>query len=374
MHTPTLPEMGVCLLMGGVAFVIAMLAGQPLIHLLKRWRIGKQIRIDGPASHMVKQGTPTMGGILFIGTTLLLILGMYLYSRIGVRVNPNFAGVVLVGRSLAVPLFVMIAFAVLGAVDDYMGVRGVRRGEGMRGWSKAFFQLIIAVVAAVILHAAPAFEITSDGIVLIPDRPLFGMSKMAVPGLAQPIDLGIFWLPIAVFIIHGSANAVNFTDGLDGLGALISGVAFVAYGVIAYLQGQVFLTMLCMVLVGAMLGFLWFNVHPAQMMMGDLGSEALGAVLGVVALMTGQWLLLPIIAIIPVAEVISVIIQVAYFKYTKRKYGEGRRFFKMAPLHNHFVLLGWSEPQIVQRFFVIALFFGMLGIGLATFGNPAAPQ
>jgi phospho-N-acetylmuramoyl-pentapeptide-transferase len=200
------------------------------------------------------------------------------------------------------------------------------------------------------------------------------MSKMAVPGLAQPIDLGIFWLPIAVFIIHGSANAVNFTDGLDGLGALISGVAFVAYGVIAYLQGQVFLTMLCMVLVGAMLGFLWFNVHPAQMMMGDLGSEALGAVLGVVALMTGQWLLLPIIAIIPVAEVISVIIQVAYFKYTKRKYGEGRRFFKMAPLHNHFVLLGWSEPQIVQRFFVIALFFGMLGIGLATFGNPAAPQ
>jgi len=374
MHTPTLPEMGVCLLMGGVAFVIAMLAGQPLIRLLKRWRIGKQIRIDGPASHMVKQGTPTMGGILFIGTTLLLILGMYLYSRIGVRVNPNFAGVVLVGRSLAVPLFVMIAFAVLGAVDDYMGVRGVRRGEGMRGWSKAFFQLIIAVVAAVILHAAPAFEITSSGIVLIPDRLLFGMSKMAVPGLAQPIDLGIFWLPIAVFIIHGSANAVNFTDGLDGLGALISGVAFVAYGVIAYLQGQVFLTMLCMVLVGAMLGFLWFNVHPAQMMMGDLGSEALGAVLGVVALMTGQWLLLPIIAIIPVAEVISVIIQVAYFKYTKRKYGEGRRFFKMSPLHNHFVLLGWSEPQIVQRFFVIALFFGMLGIGLATFGNPAAPQ
>ena len=374
MHTPTLPEMGVCLLMGGVAFVIAMLAGEPLIHLLKRWRIGKQIRIDGPASHMVKQGTPTMGGILFIGTTLLLILGMYLYSRIGVRVNPNFAGVVLVGRSLAVPLFVMIAFAVLGAVDDYMGVRGVRRGEGMRGWSKAFFQLIIAVVAAVILHAAPAFEITSSGIVLIPDRLLFGMSKMAVPGLAQPIDLGIFWLPIAVFIIHGSANAVNFTDGLDGLGALISGVAFVAYGVIAYLQGQVFLTMLCMVLVGAMLGFLWFNVHPAQMMMGDLGSEALGAVLGVVALMTGQWLLLPIIAIIPVAEVISVIIQVAYFKYTKRKYGEGRRFFKMSPLHNHFVLLGWSEPQIVQRFFVIALFFGMLGIGLATFGNPAAPQ
>jgi len=374
MRTPTLPEMGICLLMGGVAFVIALLLGQPLIHLLKRWRIGKQIRIDGPASHMVKQGTPTMGGILFVGTTLFLLLAMYLYSRIGVRVNPNFAGVVLVGRSLAVPLFVMLAFALLGAIDDYMGVRGVRRGEGMRGRSKAFFQLIIAVVAAVILHAAPAFEITNSGITFLADRRLFGMSKMAVPGLAQPVELGILWLPIAIFIIHGSANAVNFTDGLDGLATLISGVAFVAYGVIAYLQGQVFLTMLCMVLVGSMLGFLWFNVHPAQMMMGDLGSEALGAVLGVVALMTGQWLLLPIIAIIPVVEVLSVIIQVAYFKYTKRKYGEGRRFFKMSPLHNHFVLLGWSEPQIVQRFFVVALFFGMLGIGLATFGNPVGTQ
>jgi phospho-N-acetylmuramoyl-pentapeptide-transferase len=362
--------MGVCLLMGGVAFLIAVLLGRPLVRTLRRLRLGKQIRIDGPASHMVKQGTPTMGGILFIGTTMMLILAMYLYSRVAVRVNPNFAGVVLVGRSLAIPMFVMLSFAILGAIDDYMGVRGVRRGEGMRGRSKALFQLLIAMVAAVVMNVVPSFTVTATGITFIPDRPLFGISKMALPGLPEPIDLGVFWIPIAIFIIHGSANAVNFTDGLDGLAALISGVAFVAYGVIAYMQGQVFLTMLCMVLVGAMLGFLWFNVHPAQMMMGDLGSEALGAGLGVVALMTGQWLLLPVIAIIPVAEVISVIVQVAYFKYTKRKYGEGRRFFKMSPLHNHFVLLGWSEPQIVQRFFVIALFFGMIGIGLATFGNP----
>jgi len=362
--------MGVCLLMGGVAFLIAVLLGRPLVRTLRRLRLGKQIRIDGPASHMVKQGTPTMGGILFIGTTMMLILAMYLYSRVAVRVNPNFAGVVLVGRSLAIPMFVMLSFAILGAIDDYMGVRGVRRGEGMRGRSKALFQLLIAMVAAVVMNVVPSFTVTATGITFIPDRPLFGISKMALPGLPEPIDLGVFWIPIAIFVIHGSANAVNFTDGLDGLAALISGVAFVAYGVIAYMQGQVFLTMLCMVLVGAMLGFLWFNVHPAQMMMGDLGSEALGAGLGVVALMTGQWLLLPVIAIIPVAEVISVIVQVAYFKYTKRKYGEGRRFFKMSPLHNHFVLLGWSEPQIVQRFFVIALFFGMIGIGLATFGNP----
>ncbi len=131
MHIPSPPEMGVCLLMGGVAFVITVLCGQPLIRLLKHLRIGKQIRIDGPASHRVKMGTPTMGGILFIGTTLALILVMYLYSRVAVRVNPNFAGVVLVGRSLAIPIFVMLSFAILGAIDDYMGVKGVRRGEGL---------------------------------------------------------------------------------------------------------------------------------------------------------------------------------------------------------------------------------------------------
>ncbi|MCS7056224.1 MAG: phospho-N-acetylmuramoyl-pentapeptide-transferase [Thermoflexales bacterium] len=370
MNTPSAPEMGVCLLMGGVAFSIAVLCGQPLIRALKYLRIGKQIRIEGPTSHYVKMGTPTMGGILFVGVTLVLILAMYLYSRVAVRVNPNFAGVVLVGRSLAIPMFVMISFAILGAIDDYMGVRGVRRGEGMRGRSKALFQLLIALLAALVMNLMPSFTITADGIAFIPDRPLFGISKMAVPGIPEPIDLGVFWVPIAIFIIHGSANAINFTDGLDGLAALISGVAFVAYGVIAYMQGQVFLTMLCMVLVGAMLGFLWFNVHPAQMIMGDLGSEALGATLGVIALMTGQWLLLPIIAIIPVAEVLSVIIQTTYFKYTRYRFGAGRRFFRMAPLHHHFELIGWSEPQIVQRFFVVALFFGMIGIGLATFGNP----
>lgn len=370
MRVPLPPEMGVCLLMAGIAFLLSVLSGRPLIALLKRLRFGKKIRIDGPASHMVKMGTPTMGGAMFIGVTIILIAAMYAYSRVAVRVNPNFAGVVLVGRSLAIPLFVMIGFAVLGAIDDYMGVRGVRRGEGMRGRTKAVIQLVIAVVAAVVMNIAPSFVWTPTGPVFDLSKPLFGISKVGVPGLAQPLDLGVWWIPAAIFIIHGFANAVNFTDGLDGLAALISGVAFVAYGVIAYMQGQVFLTMLCMVLIGAMLGFLWFNVHPAQLIMGDLGSEALGATLAVIALMTGQWLLLPIIAIIPVAEVISVMIQVGWFKLTKRRYGEGRRFFKMSPIHNHFVLLGWSEPQIVQRFFVLSLLFGMVGIGMALFGNP----
>lgn len=339
--------MGISLLMVSIASLISILCGKPLIRLLKKWRIGKQIRIEGPSTHQVKTGTPTMGGIMFVGTILVLITFMYLYTRVFARVGLDFGGVVLVGRSLAVPMVVMLLYAILGAIDDYMGVRGVRRGEGMRGRSKLVLQIIIAIAAAVVMNQSLLY------------------SRVGVPGLAEPINLGLLWIPVAVFIIVGTTNAVNFADGLDGLAALISVVMYVAYGVIAYLQGQVFLTMFCMVTVGALLGFLWFNVHPAALFMGDTGSEALGGALGVVALMTGQWLLLPIIAIIPVAEVVSVMLQVAYFKLTK-----GKRLFKMAPIHHHFELLGWSESQVVQRFWLIAILSGLVGVGLAVFGNP----
>jgi phospho-N-acetylmuramoyl-pentapeptide-transferase len=157
-----------------------------------------------------------------------------------------------------------------------------------------------------------------------------------------------------------TVNAINFTDGMDGLAGLIAATAFAAYGGIAILQEQIFLAQFCFILVGALFGFLWFNVHPAQLIMGDTGSEALGASLGVVALMTGHWLLLPIIAIIPVSEVLSVIIQVSYFKLTG-----GKRIFKMSPLHMHFELSGWSETQIVQRFWLVSLLFTMVGVALA---------
>jgi phospho-N-acetylmuramoyl-pentapeptide-transferase len=262
--------MGISLLMSGVAFILAVLLGRPVIFLLKRWRIGKQIRVDAPSAHQAKTGTPAMGGFIFIIPVALLIVGMYTWSRL-YHVIPDWGGVVLVGRSLAIPLVVMLSFAFLGAIDDYMGVRGVRRGEGMRGRTKAVLQLIIALAAAVIMNV------------------VFGINRVGVPGLPLPVDLDLLWIPCAVFIIHASANAVNLTDGLDGLAALISLVAFVAYGVIASLQGQVFLTMLCLVMAGSLLGFLWFNMHPAQVFMGDVGSEALGATMGVVALMTGQW-------------------------------------------------------------------------------------
>jgi phospho-N-acetylmuramoyl-pentapeptide-transferase len=181
-----------------------------------------------------------------------------------------------------------------------------------------------------------------------------------LPGVKGEIELGLWYVPVASLVIVFFSNAINLTDGLDGLAGLISATAFATYGGIALLQEQVFLSRFCFTLVGAIFGFLWFNVHPAQLFMGDTGALSLGATLGVVALMTGQWSLLPLIAVIPVSTAISVILQVAYFKITG-----GRRLFKMSPLHHHFELSGWSETQIVQRFWLISLLFAMIGVAMA---------
>jgi len=212
----------------------------------------------------------------------------------------------------------------------------------MRARTKFIFQLMLAVGIAF-------------GLKYVLEVP-----ELFWPGFDEPISLGVLYVPIAAFIIVGMSNAVNFTDGLDGLAGLISATAFAAYGGIARLQEQVFLARFCFTLVGAIFGFLWFHVHPAELFMGDTGSLSLGATLAVVALMTGQWLLLPIIAILPVSEALSVVIQILYFKATK-----GKRFFRMAPLHYHFELGGWSETQVVQRFWLVSLLFAMLGVALA---------
>lgn len=189
---------------------------------------------------------------------------------------------------------------------------------------------------------------------------MLDVPDLYLPGVQFEIELGWFYIPVAGFIIVSMSNAVNFTDGLDGLAGLISATIFAAYGIIALLQGQVFVSRFCFTMVGALFGFLWFNVHPAQLFMGDTGSLSLGASIAVIALMTGQWALLPIIGVIPFSEALSDVIQIVYFRLTK-----GRRFFKMAPIHLHFEMLGWSETQIVQRFWLIGLMAAMLGIGLA---------
>jgi phospho-N-acetylmuramoyl-pentapeptide-transferase len=197
---------------------------------------------------------------------------------------------------------------------------------------------------------------------------LLDAPQLYLPGFNIEFKIGLWYIPTAAFIIVLFSNAVNLTDGLDGLAGLITATAFTAYGGIALLQGQIFLARFCFTVVGALFGFLWFNVYPAQLIMGDTGSLALGGTLGVVALMTGQWAILPLIAIIPISITLSVIIQVGYFKITRRLFGEGRRVFKMAPLHHHFELLGWSETQVVQRFWLISLLTAMIGVAFSVTG------
>src|SRR3990172_1931579 len=340
--------MSAALFLGGLSFLLAVIWGGPLIRLLKARGIGKQIRLEGPQTHLVKAGTPTMGGLMIIVPVVLITAALNIANLIGLN---QF------GQQILLPMGTMVAFGALGAIDDWTNVRGRRvHGEGISGRMKFLIQVILALVIAAFLHFGPT-----------------QLRSIAIPGIEQKIDIGLLWIPIAVFIVVGTTNAVNFADGLDGLAGIISATAFIGYAIIAYLQSfrgeppfvVSNLVPFCFIVVGAVLAFLWFNAHPAQLFMGDTGALALGATLGVVALMTGQWLLLPVVALIPVAETLTVILQVAYFKYSKREYGEGRRLFKMAPLHNHFVLLGWSETQIVQRFWLIGIWSAMVGIALA---------
>ncbi len=329
--------MAYSLTLGTIAFFLAVIWGRPLIVLLKRYGVGKKIRIEGPSSHFTKMGTPTMGGLMILIPVILITLALNM---------ANLLGRTYIGRSILVPVGVMVSFGALGMLDDWEGVRGTR-GQGLSARQKFALQVLLAFLTALALHF------------------VLGLESIALPTVPEKIPLGRWYIPIAMFIIVGSSNAVNLTDGLDGLAGSIGAIAFAAYGVIAYLQGQIWLTAFCFTVVGAVLAFLWFNAHPAELFMGDTGSLALGATLGVVALMTGQWLLLPVIGAVFVAEALSVMIQVVYFKLTKRLYGQGRRVFRMAPLHHHFEALGWSETQITWRFWLIGILSGMLGVALA---------
>ena len=332
--------MDFALILASISFILAVVWGPFLIRILRRYRIGKRIRIELPSGHQTKLGTPTMGGLMIVVPVVLITVTLNIY---------NLLERTWIGRSILVPLGVMVAYALIGALDDIAGVQGVRRGEGYSARRKIVWEVLLTVgVAAAMLVMRIQFA-----------------TQVGVPGVRRAVDLGWAWVPLAAFVIMGSANAVNLTDGLDGLAGIIVASAFVAYGVIALLQGQVYLVHFCFTVVGACFAFLWYNAHPAQMIMGDTGSLALGATLGIVALMTGQWLLLPVVALVPVAETMSVILQVLYFKYTRRRFGQGRRVFKMSPLHHHFELLGWSETQVVQRFWLVGLLAAMAGVALA---------
>lgn len=329
----------VALTMAGTAFLLAVIWGEPFITILKRLRLGKQIMEELPGSHQVKAGTPTFGGLLILIPTLLLTLALNVASLLTPEVT--------VGPSILMPLFMLVSFGALGMIDDWEGVRGARaRGTGISARAKFLAQVVLAAFAAVVMSQfRGGFQ---------------HANAMYIPFIGIPIQLSpVIWIPLATFIIVAYSNAINLADGLDGLAGILTATAFASYGAIAFLQGQIFLVQFCFILVGACFAFLWYNAFPAQLFMGDTGALALGAALGTVALMTGQWLLLPVVAFVPMAQTVSVVIQLGSIRFFNRKP------FKMAPLHLHFQLSGWSEMQVVQRFWLIGLVGAMLGIALA---------
>ena len=325
--------MAFAITIGTVTFLLAVIWGSPLVELMRRLKMGKQVRIDGPQTHLTKMGTPSMGGLLIIGWVTISAIMVNI-----VKLITNLE----IAESVIIPLGVFIAYAVLGGIDDYMGFRS-RPGVGMLARYKIWYQVGIALIAAIALFVVNDYR----GLVAVPTIPVL-------------LNIGWLYIPVATFIVTGTSNAVNLVDGLDGLAGLTTSSAFIAYGIIAFLQGQQFLVIFCFTVVGATFGFLWYNAKPAQMFMGDVGSQALGGALAVVALMSNQWLILPVIAVIAVATTFSVSAQVFYFKWTG-----GKRLFRMAPLHHHFELLGWSETQIVQRWWLISILAAMAGVALA---------
>lgn len=337
-------DMARALLLAATAFVLTLITGGYWVRFLRARKIGKQIRVEGPESHMIKTGTPTMGGVIILVPVVLLTVAFNLFDR----------------WSMLLPLSVLIGFAVLGGIDDYLSLVGTRsKTYGFTARHKFILSLIIALGASLVLYLPKPFGLQKQisGLVIIP--------------FVGQWDIGLWFILFATLIILGTSHAVNLTDGLDSLAGWNLTVAFAAYGVITFLNGQfINLMAFSFTLVGACAAFLWYNAHPAQVFMGDLGSLSLGAVLAVIALQSQQWLLLPVVGAVFVAEALSVIIQVGYFKWTKRRTGQGRRVFKMSPLHNHFELLGWSETQVMQRFVLVGMVAALIGVSLALTLNP----
>jgi len=323
-------NMAFSMALGGLAFLLTVIIGRPIVTYLRMKKIGKQIREDGPETHFKKIGTPTMGGVMVAVSVVVITVVFNLAGRL----------------SMLLPAGILIASGTLGAIDDSMSlVGGTGSKKGLSARFKLAWLLLFGTVAALVLHLPKPWGLA--------------LHHMYVPFLER-YDIGFWYLPIAIIAIVGMANGVNLTDGLDTLAAGLAAIAFVAYGVIAYGQGQVGVVTFCFTMVGSLLGFLWFNAHPAQVFMGDTGSLAIGASLATAAFMTGQWLLLPVVGFVFVIELLSVIIQVSYFKLSG-----GKRVFRMTPIHHHFEKIGWSETQVTMRFWIIGMICGLMGVALA---------
>ncbi len=312
------------------AFLLGLVLGSPYIGLLRRLRIGQNIRPEGPETHYVKQGIPTMGGALFIGVTSALWLLVLIAL-------PEDQRDLFIPQTI-VPVGTLLAVGVLGAIDDFVNVR---YGAGIRGRHKLVWQTIVGLAAAIYIQRH------------------FGVTGIYVP-LVGEIEIGAFlFIALALFSIVAMSNAVNLTDGMDGLAGGLAVFAFLSIAFIAAAREFPWLVVLSASLVGALLAYLWFNVHPAEVIMGDTGALALGATLAVVALTTGLVLLLPLLGVVFVAETVAVILQVGSYKL------RGRRIFRMSPLHNHFELIGWAEEKVTIRFWLIGALAGIVAAILA---------
>ncbi|MBP9764313.1 MAG: phospho-N-acetylmuramoyl-pentapeptide-transferase [Gammaproteobacteria bacterium] len=322
------------------ALIITLFVGPPMIRWLAQYKVGQVVRDDGPQSHFSKAGTPTMGGAMII---LAIVIATLLWSNLR---NPY----------VWIVLTVMVGFGMIGWCDDYRKLMR-RHSKGLSARLKFLLQSIVGLAAAIFLYMKAVTPAETSLLI-----PFF--KNIVVP-------LGFFYIILTYLVIVGTSNAVNLTDGLDGLaimpivlvgGALgifayITGhVQFANYLAVPYIPGVEEIAVFCGALVGAGLGFLWFNAYPAQVFMGDVGSLGLGAALGVIAVLVRQELVLFIMGGVFVAETVSVILQVGSFKLT------GRRIFKMAPIHHHFELKGWPEPRVIVRFWIITVVLVLFGL------------
>lgn len=327
------------------SMIISFWIGPKIVKILHDKSIADDIRDDGPKSHLAKAGTPTMGGIMIV---LAILVPVLLWGDL---------------KNTYILLIILstVWMGLVGFIDDYLKVFKKMK-KGLVAKYKLMNQAGLGIVIACLIFFLPEFKDIN--------------SVTTIPFIKQmEFDFSYFYLPIMVFIIMATSNAVNLTDGLDGLAIGCVGIAGLALGIIAYLSGnEIFskylniiylpgngeLAIYCSALVGAALGFLWFNSYPAQVIMGDTGSLALGGAIGTLSILVKKEFLLPILGGIFFAESISVIVQRYYFKYTKKKSGEGKRIFKMAPVHHHFELQGIAEPKIVMRFYIIAIILAIL--------------
>ncbi len=325
---------------GLTAFLICFVLGPFVIRKLAAMQVGQVIQTDGPQTHLGKQGTPTMGGILILFSVFMATV---LWGSLS-------------NHYVAILLLTLLLFGAIGFVDDYL-MQVKKRNMGFTAKGKFFIQVVCGLVISLLIFFSPDFDTTLT-------IPFF---KNFFP------DLGIWYIPFACLVIVGTSNAVNLTDGLDGLAIGPYIVASVTYMFFAYVAGHAQfaqylhvrhimsageLSVVCGILAGAGLGFLWFNAHPAQIFMGDSGSIPLGAILGTIAVVVKQEILLLIVGGLFVIEALSVIIQVGYFKVSK-----GKRIFRMAPLHHHFELKGWHESKVIVRFWIISITLALISLG-----------